>query len=205
MRFKLVLAGIGGLGLVVAWLSLTATARRPPEAARGLPPDKPSYEQLSEELAALKRDVSLMRLEQAARDTQPPPSATAMQAPRPTVASSDPRSPEEMRADLAKTLEAAYRAGARDRRAGGETTRKIESMLGNGVPGTKVASCDCTGSMCRVILEHEDETQQRESVTQLVEEQAFDGEAVYFYDTSVKPARTTVYVTREGHLLAGNH
>src|SRR5262249_17780612 len=100
------------------------------------------------------------------------------------------------RVELAETMEASYRAGARDRRAGAEASTKIESVLGNTARGTRIDSCDCTGSMCRVVLEHEDEALQRDSVSFLVEEQAFDGEAVYFYDTAAKPPRTTIYVKR---------
>jgi hypothetical protein len=180
---------------VVALAGRSVRAPSPPETT-----SVPSRsDELSAELAGMRRELAALRAERAAPVS--PPSAAASQEPRRRAATPRPVSAGEAQAALAMAAESAYHAESPDLRISAETAKKMESALGRSGSGVTMDSCDCGQSVCRMVFEHQEEGTQHGLATRLADADALDGEAVYVYETQAHPPRTTVYVALAGHHL----
>jgi len=179
---------------VVALAGRSVRAPSPPETL-----SVPSRsDELSAEMAGMRRELVALRAERAAPVS--PPSAAAAQEPRRRAATPGPRSAEEAQAALAMAAETSFHAESPDLRISAETAKRMESALGPG-SGVTMDSCDCSRSVCRMVFEHQEEGTQHGLATRLGDADALEGEAVYLYDTQAHPPRTTVYAALAGHQL----
>lgn len=80
-----------------------------------------------------------------------------------------------------------------------ETLRTIRSALGNGLENSHVDEADCASTLCRIVFSHTTPDAQRELSGQIAGLDTFKTALFYDYDKESTPARTTLYVLREGH------
>ena len=184
------------LGLVSVGFSLTL--RRPATAKAAASPDA-----LAREVEALRGDVVKLRADAQPKVyvVSPPPSPDAATAP-PDVAASEPASPlspEQRHAQTAADLQLKLESETIDAQWSRSMVRELRETVSAAVPGARVLQTDCATSLCRVVLAHDSEEEQRGLAHQVAAAKPFQEGVFYDYDQSEGALKTTLYVLRPGH------
>jgi hypothetical protein len=167
---------------------------------------------LARELAELKSEVRRLEAQQRASSTRIAlPVASnrreheANEEPAPAAERTEPLTPEEKRAEERATREeVALRLDARAESERTDATwapamnGEIRAAVAAHAAGATVASSDCRASLCKVVLQHESAESQTEIARKLAPLKPFQSGTFYRYDSSSKPASTTLYIVREG-------
>jgi hypothetical protein len=186
------------LGLVPVALSLTL--RRPTSAKAAASP-----ETLAQELQALRGEVVKLRA-----DAQPkvyvvsPPPLPLDHAPAPsgvatTAEPASPPSPEQRHAQTAAELQLKLESEAIDGAWSTLMVRELRETVSSAVPAARLLQTDCATSLCRIVLGHDSEEEQRGLAHQVAATKSFQEGVFYDYDQSQGALKTTLYVLRPGY------
>ena len=77
--------------------------------------------------------------------------------------------------------------------------RELRETMSSAVPAAQILQTDCATSMCRVVLAHDLEEEQRELAHQVATAKPFQEGVFYDYGHSQGALKTTLYVLRPGY------
>ena len=157
-------------------------------------------EQARDDIEALRREVaSLKRMTAAsALVTSPTP---AEPAPAPPASPRPPRkhmTQEEEEEALATPLEEAFKSQGPDPSWSSARTIEIKDAVAQSLPGTRVLAAECQTTLCRVVVQHDDDESQASLLDKASHVPSLDVETFYFLDKQSTPPRTTMYLARPG-------
>lgn len=189
------------LSAVVVSLFLFARAQRARRADAMLAPHTGEASTVAEDLQLLRQEVNQLKNNPHIQPVYvaAPPAQTASAT---TEVPADPKAARELErrklAETAATLDKRFNDETVDPGWAQRTAGKIRSDIAAAAIATRVLSSACSSSLCRVVLEHDDESSQM-GIAQLVRDLPDLSWGVFYaYDESARPPRTTLYVLREG-------
>jgi uncharacterized membrane-anchored protein YhcB (DUF1043 family) len=198
-RWKLAALGLGVMGLVGFVI-----ARRTSEASSRAHCERDSAEDLSRQVEALRREVGELRANSPSRVyvvTQParPHVETTPPASAPDTTTAPPPNEEERHQQTADELDARFTGEAKDRGWSFSTIRQIREAIASLTPSSRVLEADCASTLCRVVLGHDSDDDQRRLAFVLPKARPFQEGVFYHYDRTPTALKTTLYVLREHH------
>jgi hypothetical protein len=189
------------LGLVPVSLSLMLRRPTPANAAA-------SPEALTQELQALRGEVAKLQANAQPKVyvvSPPPPRPLPLDdAPAPagvaaTAEPASPPSPEQRHAQTAAELQLKLESEAIDAAWSTLMVRELRETVSGAVPAARLLQTDCATSLCRIILGHDSEEEQRGLAHQVAAAKPFQEGVFYDYDQSQGALKTTLYVLRPGY------
>lgn len=192
--------------LALVCVGLTLTLQRPTPANAAASP-----EALSQELRALRGEV--VKLRAGAQPTvyvvsppQPPSAALTDAAPTADPAATAEPTPqltaEQRNAQTAAELQLKLESESIDAAWSTPTVRDLRETISSAIPTARVLQTDCATSLCRIVLAHDLEEDQRGVAHQLATATPFQEGVFYAYDQSEGALKTTLYVLRAGYSFA---
>ena len=161
-------------------------------------------EQARDDIEALKREVASLKGMTAARAlvTSPAPTEPApAPAPAPAPSAQKPRkrlTQAEEEAMFAAPLEEAFKAQRPDPSWSSARATEIKGAMVQSLPGTRVLAAECQTTLCRVVVEHDDDESQSSLADKAPTIPSLDVETFLFFDKQSTPPRTTMYLARPG-------
>jgi hypothetical protein len=191
-----VVIALSGSAFGLAWL-LRGQAK-PAQAA--------TAEGLAHEVRDLRAELNGLR----SAPQRPPIYITTPSAPldAPVAAAADelgakPASPvldpAARQAEAATQLQAKFEQETLDAGWALPMVRSIRGSIASLAPTARLLAADCATSLCRVVLEHQSDEDQRNIAGQVVASEPFKEGVFYDYQHGAGPPKTTLYVIRQGH------
>ncbi len=195
---------MGAAGLILVG-ALAAHLIERPKLLPAVAPSSDSDE-LRAELALVRRQVELLGRRPAppvvAPSDDPGESSTAPRSPSPAPA--PPAVPlEERTREMARTLASRQEGEPVDAVWSVQTTDQIKQVIAQAALPIQLLDIRCSSTLCRVLLEHAEAETQSTLAEMVAQTQPFDDQVLYDLDTSRRPYRTTVFLSRKGHPLFG--
>ena len=164
-----------------------------------VPPDA-----LVHEVHALRDEVGRLRAEAQPKvfilpsspaDTTPPASSaeSASSEPSPEL------SPEQKQRQAAEALRVKFESEPIDSAWSVAMVRDIREAISSAAPATHLLQANCATSLCRVVLGHDEEEDQRGVANQVAAAKPFREGVFYDYDHAPRALKTTLYVVRQGY------
>ena len=188
----LAVATLGSLVLVVFFRP------RAPERAFSSPST------LGQEVQALRGEVGKLRANaqpkiyivpservEAAATTSPAASASIEQPPE--------RTPEQRQKDTAEELQTKFESEAIDGAWSVAMVREIREAMSSAAPAAHILQASCATSLCRIVLGHDAEDDQRGLGQQVAGAKPFREGVFYDYDLTPTALKTTLFVARQGY------
>ena len=186
------------LVLSLVSLGFALTLRRPTTAKAAASPDA-----LAQEVKALRGEVVKLRADAQPKVyvVAPPPHPGDATTPAAVAATepAPPLSPEQRHAQTAADLQLKLESETIDAQWSRSMVRELRETVSAAVPAARVLQTDCATSLCRVVLAHDSEEEQRGLAHQVAATEPFQEGVFYDYDQSQGALKTTLYVLRPGH------
>ncbi len=158
--------------------------------------------ELSEQVHALKAEVARLHTHQqpkifvVSQEARPAPTAALVaEAPR---AEGPSASPEQRAQEAAERMDAQFEAERVDGEWSVGMSRRLRDAVAVSAPQARVVDVACASTLCRLVLSHEGEDDQRALPTSLQSAEAFHEGVFFAYDHAATPPETTLYVLRKG-------
>jgi len=161
-------------------------------------------EMLVQEVQALRGEVGRLRAEGQPKvyilPTTPAGEPVAT-APAENAPSEQPpeRTPEQRQKEAADAMEVKFESEPIDAAWSVKMVRDIRDAISSAAPATRVLQASCATSLCRVVLGHDAEDDQRGVATQVAAVKPFQEGVFYDYDHAPNALKTTLYVVRQGY------
>jgi hypothetical protein len=163
---------------------------------------------------ALTREVRELQGQVQALQSNARPQVVYVSAPVEPVATTQPKAeeppdaepvlePAERQLAAAADLRARFESQPVDRAWSSAATRELQESLARSTPSTRVLQVDCATSLCRVVLAHDSEDDQRALAGRVAAETGFKEGVFYDYTSTETALSTTLFVLREGHSFRG--
>jgi hypothetical protein len=158
---------------------------------------------VSEPIAALQREIELLKLIARRPQAVPAPSGSTRAQDTPAASPAPGPTPEPARAlqpvEVAERLEDHFMGEPADRVWSDQVRSELQAALSAQPTGTRMTSAECATSLCKVTLLHETTHAQRELASTVASLPALGAGVFYHYEQHTEPPRTVLYVVREGH------
>jgi len=187
---------LAGAGLVGAYASRRLQTSAAPGGVVQTRKATPDSARLASDVENLRRDVESLRAENLATRAARP----AVQTPAPEPSSAGPLGPQEAaaaegaeRRRYQQHMEVLFHRQYRDVAWADETEQELRTAIGDLAGGTRARQVECAATMCKLVITHDDETQQRELAGAIGSKPPFQRSIYYAYDGLT----TTLYVLKE--------
>ncbi|MBC8131378.1 MAG: hypothetical protein H7X95_00245 [Deltaproteobacteria bacterium] len=160
-----------------------------------------------EDFAALTREVASLKQQaraQAMRSEHITSVAAVQAAATPPVTNPAPGkrlTAAEQKKLLSDTLEGQFQGEHPDPAWSPARSSAIKDAVAHSLPGTRTVAVECATTLCRVVVQHDDEDSQSALVDKASEVPDLDTETFFIFDKESTPPRTTMYMARAGKPL----
>jgi len=185
------------LAVVLGFLLVALTATR---SHRTLPVAT-SPETLTQEVRSLRGEVDRLRAAEPTRVyVVAPPAAASPSASAPIVAADEEQREEEpeRQRDAVDELKMRFESEPIDAAWNASMQRDIRDSISTSLPTARLLGADCATSLCRVVIAHDSEADQRSLAGQVAGAKPFQEGVLYDYDQTPNALKTTLYVLRQG-------